>query len=119
MKRILALILLLALILPVCAEEDWSLLDVIRYKKDHPEVKLYADTHTAAYNSGTNWLSLHIQHRLFYKYLVQKLLPCLEKYFYPAGAGALPAGSAEKENPGADGEKRPSCGDQPGAEGGV
>lgn len=60
----------------------WSVLDVIRYKKDHPEVRLYADTHTAAYNSGTNWLSLHVQHRILYRYLTQKALPYLEKYFY-------------------------------------
>lgn len=60
----------------------WSVLDVIRYKKDHPQVKLYADTHSAAYNSGTNWLSLHILHRLYYRYLTQKALPYLERYFY-------------------------------------
>lgn len=60
----------------------WSVLDVIRYKKDHPEVRLYADTHTAAYNSGTNWLSLHVLHRGLYRRLTQKALPYLEKYFY-------------------------------------
>lgn len=60
----------------------WSILDVIRYKKDHPAVKLFGDTHVAIYNSGTNWLSLHVLHRVFYKYLIQKALPYLEKYFY-------------------------------------
>lgn len=60
----------------------WSIQDVIRYKKEHPAVKLYADTHAAAYNSGTNWLSLHILHRVFYRSLVRKALPYLEKYFY-------------------------------------
>lgn len=60
----------------------WSVLDVIRYKKNHPDVKFYADTHTAAYNSGMNWLSLHVLHRKLYRYLVQRTLPYLEKYFY-------------------------------------
>lgn len=60
----------------------WSVRDVIRYKKDHPAVKLYADSHTAAYNSGTNWLSLHILHRAFYRHLVRMALPYLEKFFY-------------------------------------
>ena len=60
----------------------WSVFDVIRYKKDHPAVKLYADTHTAYNNSGTNWLSLHVLHRIFYCYLTQKALPYLEQYFY-------------------------------------
>ncbi len=58
------------------------ILDTVRYKKNHPEVKLYADTHTAYYNSGTNWLSLHILHKIYYKWLTQKALPYLEKYFY-------------------------------------
>lgn len=58
----------------------WSVLDVIRYKKDHPEVKLYADTHADHYTSGTNWLSLHVLNRIFYRHLVQKALPYLEKY---------------------------------------
>lgn len=60
----------------------WSVLDVIRYKKTHPAVKLYADTHTAYNNSGTNWLSLHILHRGLYRYLTKKAFPYLEKYFY-------------------------------------
>ena len=59
----------------------WSVLDVIRYKKAHPAVKLYADTHTDYYTSATNWLSLHILHRVFYRYLVRKALSYLEKYF--------------------------------------
>ena len=53
----------------------WSVLDVIRYKKAHPAVKLYADTHADYYTSGTNWLSLHILHRVFYRRLVRLALP--------------------------------------------
>lgn len=60
----------------------WSIWDVIRYKKDHPAVKLYADTHADYYTSGTNWLSLHILHRIFYRRLVRAALPYLEKFFY-------------------------------------
>lgn len=60
----------------------WSVRDVIRYKKAHPAVKLYADTHADYYTSGTSWLSLHILHRVFYRRLVRLALPYLEKYFY-------------------------------------
>ena len=67
----------------------YSILDVIHYKKEHPQVILYADTHTAEFNSGRNWISLNILHRIFYRYLVQKALPYLEKYFY--------VGESEKE----------------------
>ena len=52
-----------------------SVLDVIRYKKNHPEVNFYADTHTSVYNSGRNWVSLHLQHRILYRYLTQRALP--------------------------------------------
>ena len=60
----------------------WSVRDAIRYKKEHPEVRFYADTHTAYENSGTNWLSRHILHQIFYRSLVQLALPYLEKYWY-------------------------------------
>lgn len=60
----------------------WSVQDVIRYKKDHPQVKLYADTHADLSNSGTNWLSFHVLHRIFYRYLAQKAIPYLDKYFF-------------------------------------
>jgi len=60
----------------------WSVLDVIRYKKKHPAVKFYADTHTSVYNSGRNWVSLNLQHRILYRYLTQRALPYLEKYLY-------------------------------------
>lgn len=59
-----------------------SLYDVLRYKKEHPEVRLYADTHTDEKNSGRNWISLNIQHRIIYKHLYQKAYPYLEKFFY-------------------------------------
>lgn len=62
----------------------WSVRDVVRYKKDHPAVKFYADTHTAYNNSGTNWLSLHVLHRIFYRHLVRLVLPYLDRYFYVA-----------------------------------
>ena len=60
----------------------YSVLDVLRYKRNHPGVKLYADTHADYYTSGTNWLSLHVLHRMFYRSLVRRALPYLEKYFY-------------------------------------
>lgn len=63
----------------------WSILDVVRYKKAHPEVKLYADTHADYYTSGTNWLSRKVLHGIYYRYLVRKALPFLEKYFYCGG----------------------------------
>jgi len=58
----------------------WSVLDVIKYKKENPKVKLYADTHADVNNSGKNWISRNILHRCFYRYLNQKAAPYLESY---------------------------------------
>lgn len=60
----------------------YSLLDVVKYKKNHMHVKLYADIHADGINSGRNWLSLHILHGLFYRFLIQGAVKYLEKYFY-------------------------------------
>lgn len=59
-----------------------SVTDVLRYKKENPSVRLYADTHTDEKNSGRNWISLNIQHRIIYKHLYQLAYPYLEKFFY-------------------------------------
>lgn len=59
-----------------------SVLEVVKYKKKNPAVKLYADTHAAYYNSGRNWLSMNLLHKIYYKYLIQKAVPFLEKYYY-------------------------------------
>ena len=60
----------------------WSAQEVIRYKKAHPEVKFYADSHTAAYNSASNWISKYLLHRGLYRWIIQKALPYLDKFFY-------------------------------------
>lgn len=65
----------------------WSVLDVIRYKKEHSELKLYADTHTNYGNSGRNWLSLHVLHRVYYRWLANKAMPYIETYFYTNSNG--------------------------------
>lgn len=36
--------------------------DIIRYKKENPDVKVYADNHCDYSNSATNWLSKYILH---------------------------------------------------------
>ena len=60
----------------------WPIIDAIKYKKKHPKTAFYADKHTASFNSGTNWLSLHILHRIYYRWLLQRAIPYLDKYFY-------------------------------------
>ena len=59
-----------------------SSLDAVRYKKEHSEIKLYADTHADYGNSGKSWVSLHILHRMYYRALAKKALPYVEKLLY-------------------------------------
>lgn len=60
--------------------------DLIRYKKEHPEVKIYVDNHCDYSNSATNWLSKYILHGIVWKRSAQKLNPYVEKFY-----GVLPA----------------------------
>lgn len=64
----------------------FSVGDVIRYIKEHEEVTFYADTHTAEYNSGKNWVSLSILHRMLYRRWIQAAIPYIKKYFYLSDA---------------------------------
>lgn len=60
--------------------------DIIRYKKEHPEVKIYVDNHCDYSNSATNWMSKYILHGIIWKRSAQKLNPYVEKFY-----GVLPA----------------------------
>ncbi len=59
---------------------------IIDYIKQNPKVRLYIDSHTDFVNSAKGWISKHILHGLFYKYLVRKTIPYTVKYY-----GTLPA----------------------------
>lgn len=59
-----------------------NLKDFMKYKRVHPKVKIYYNTHTDYYTCGTNFLSMNLQHRLVYKWLINKYLSAAEKIFY-------------------------------------
>ena len=58
-----------------------DILDVIRYKKENPHVKLYVDNHADIFNSASSWLSKNILHKIIWKYYAKKLEPYVEKFF--------------------------------------
>ena len=60
--------------------------DIIRYKKENPQVKIYVDNHCDYSNSATNWISKYILHGIVWKRSTQKLNPYVEKFY-----GVLPA----------------------------
>lgn len=59
-----------------------SIIDVVKFKKNYPKVKFYADTHAATYNSGKNWISLNVLHRIIYKYYIKKAIPYIDRFLY-------------------------------------
>jgi len=60
----------------------YALLTVAKYKKEYPKIKFYVDNHADYHNTGTNFLSKHILHRFFYKPIIKKCLPYIDKIFY-------------------------------------
>lgn len=60
--------------------------EIIRYKKKHPEIKMFFDSHSDYSNSAKSWLSKNIQHKLLWKYYAQMALPYVERFY-----GVLPA----------------------------
>lgn len=60
--------------------------EVIRYKKNHPGIKLFIDSHSDYSNSAKSWLSKNIQHKILWRYFAQKALPYTERFY-----GVLPA----------------------------
>jgi glycosyltransferase involved in cell wall biosynthesis len=60
----------------------YELLTVVAYKKRHENVKLYVDSHEDRHTSGTNILSFYLLHRFFYRSIVQKAIPQIDKIFY-------------------------------------
>ncbi|TWE04178.1 glycosyltransferase involved in cell wall biosynthesis [Peribacillus frigoritolerans] len=62
--------------------QSGELLTVKKYKKNHPNVKLYVDNHADEGNSAKGFISQDILHKGYYKYILQKSLPYIDKVFY-------------------------------------
>lgn len=62
-----------------------SIIEIINYKKRFPNVKIFVDSHTDFVNSGKNWLSKNVLHKIIYKWCAKKIEPHTEKFY-----GTLP-----------------------------
>lgn len=60
----------------------YALVTVAQYKKNNPHIKFYVDSHEDYHNSGRNFLSRNILHKIFYKKILHKCLPHINKIFY-------------------------------------
>ena len=63
-----------------------DVLQLIRYKKHHPEVPIFFDSHADYSNSAQGWLSKHLLHGLLWRWCAHRVLPIAETFY-----GVLPA----------------------------
>ncbi len=56
-----------------------ALLEVSQYVKNNPKVRLFADVHSDYSNSAKGWISRNILHKLYYKSIIRKSLPYIER----------------------------------------
>ena len=59
---------------------------IVKYIKSNPNVIVYVDNHADLLNSGRNWLSRNILHRIIWKRSAKMIEPYVEKFY-----GVLPA----------------------------
>ena len=63
-----------------------SILQVVKYAKENPYVKIFVDGHADFSNSARTFVSKNILHRIIYRYCAKKILPYTTKFW-----GTLPA----------------------------
>lgn len=62
--------------------QTYEMLTIAKYKKSNPNIKFYVDSHSDFHNSANNFLSKNILHKIFYKSVIRKALPYVDKVFY-------------------------------------
>lgn len=60
--------------------------EVVKYVKKHPAVRVYVDNHADFSNSGTNWLSKNVLHKILWRHTAHIIGPYTTKFY-----GVLPA----------------------------
>ena len=58
-----------------------NLFEAIRYKSSY-NCKIIYDSHADLSNSGNNWISLNLLHRVFYRFIIKFLYKKIDKIFY-------------------------------------
>ena len=54
---------------------------VIEYKKNNPNIKVYADSHEDEFNSASSWISKYMLHKLYYGRIIKKNYKRIDKIF--------------------------------------
>lgn len=59
----------------------WNIRDVVHYARKTSHVTIYSDCHTDFGNSARGFVSEFILHRLYYRYLISKLEPHVQRFY--------------------------------------
>lgn len=86
---------------------------VLRYVRKHEKIRIYVDNHADFLNSGTNWISKNILHKIIWRYYAGLINPYTEKFYgvtplrcsFLKDVYGLPADKTELLVMGADDEK--------------
>lgn len=57
----------------------WELHTVARYKREHPAVRLFVDSHEDHHNSARGLISRHLLHRLYYAWIIGRCREYFDK----------------------------------------
>jgi glycosyltransferase involved in cell wall biosynthesis len=60
----------------------YAMVPVARYKRNNPHIRFYVDSHEDYFNSATNFMSKQFLHKIFYRWVVQKCLPYIDKVLF-------------------------------------
>lgn len=60
--------------------------NIVKYLKHHKNVTVYVDNHADHYNSGRNWISYHILHKIIWKHTAHSIASYVTKFY-----GTVPA----------------------------
>lgn len=66
----------------VHALQTLNLADIEKYKEMHPSVRVYFNTHTDYYTSGTNVISKYILHKFLYRQWIKRYQHIADNIFY-------------------------------------
>lgn len=59
---------------------------IVKYLKNHPECKAFADNHADFSNSATSWISKNLLYKIIWRHYAKMLIPVVRKFY-----GVLPA----------------------------
>lgn len=60
----------------------WELLTVVNYKRAHPDIHLFVDSHEDQYGSALNLISKWVLHNLIYRLIILSAKSVVDKFLY-------------------------------------